>query len=53
MTYIATFKRFHLVYAHSIEAPDLKTAMTLAEADLQEQRRKNHPAIVLVKVESA
>jgi len=51
MTYIATFRRFHLTYTHKIEATTLDVANILALEDLAEQRRKNHPSIELVNVE--
>ena len=51
MTYIATFKRFHLTYTHKIEADSPEVANILAMEDLAEQRRKNHPSIELVNVE--
>ena len=51
MTYIATFRRFHITYTHDIEATTLDVANILALEDLAVQRRKNHPSIELVKVE--
>ena len=50
MIYTAIYKRFHLTYQHTIDAPDDATALRLAAADLAEQRRKNHPSIELVQV---